>query len=141
MLKPDCIERRLIGTVLKRFETAGFEIVGCKMLALSRSLLRKHYAHIAAEPFFPELETFMSSRPVMIIVLQGENAAHQIRTMVGATCPQKAEAGTIRNNFGLDSIRNVCHAADSLPHAIDEIHLFFRAEEICDLLPQGTVTS
>ncbi len=130
LLKPDCVSKGHCGEVIKRFETAGFKIRGCKMMALEASVLREHYAHIADKPFFPEVETFMQSSPVIALALEGENAIEQVRVLLGPTDSQAAEAGSIRGDLGVDKMVNVCHASDSTEAAEVELKRFFAADEL-----------
>ena len=130
ILKPDCMERHLVGTVLARFEAAGFELQATKMIRLTPSLLREHYAHVAEKPFYPEIEAFMSSRPVIVAVLTGDNVIARVRELLGPTNSKVAPKGTIRGDFGTEMMRNVCHASDSPAAAEDEVRRFFRAEEV-----------
>jgi nucleoside-diphosphate kinase len=130
ILKPDCLNKHATGTVLHRFEEAGFEIVGCKMMHLSPALLREHYAHLAKLPFFPEIERFMGSRSVLIVILRGERAIDRVRELLGPTDSTKAPKGTIRGDLGTDKMANICHASDSPGAAAAEIQRFFKSEEI-----------
>lgn len=130
IFKPDCMEKRHVGNVLDRFEKAGFSIVGCKMTRLTPALLREHYAHVADKPFYPEIEQFMSSRPVIIMALQGPNVVQAVRDLLGPTDSRKAAKGTIRGDFGTEMMKNVVHASDSDENARLEIARFFRPEEI-----------
>ena len=133
IFKPDCISRRKIGATLARFEDLEFEVVACKMIALSPDVLRDHYAHIADKPFFPEIEGFMSSRPVIAAVLQGHGIIDRIRRIVGPTDSQEAPAGTIRGDWGTDKMLNIVHASDSAETARAEIQRFFNPEEIFEV--------
>jgi nucleoside-diphosphate kinase len=130
IFKPDCMEQRHVGNVLGRFENAGFAIVGCKMTQLTPAILREHYAHVADKPFYPEIERFMSSRPVIVMALQGENIVKKVRDLLGPTDSRKAEKGTIRGDFGTEMMKNVVHASDSGDNAKIEIARFFRPEEL-----------
>ncbi len=130
IFKPDCMEKRLVGTVLQRFEAAGFDVIGCKMMRLSSALLREHYAHVAAKPFYPEIEQFMSSRPVIALALRGENIVAKVRDLLGPTDSRKAAKGTIRGDFGTEMMKNVVHASDSVENGQIEIARFFKADEI-----------
>ena len=130
IFKPDCMEQRHVGNVLARFEKAGFSIVGCKMVRLNHAILREHYAHVAKEPFYPEIEKFMSSRPVIVMALQGEGIVQKIRELLGPTDSRKAAKGTIRGDFGSEMMKNVAHASDSAENAKTEIARFFKPEEI-----------
>ncbi len=130
ILKPDCMERRLCGTVLARFEAAGFEILASKMTRLTTAQLREHYAHVADKPFYPEIEAFMSSRPVIVAVLVGDNVISRVRELLGPTNSKVAPKGTIRGDFGTEMMRNVCHASDSPAAAEAEVHRVFRQDEV-----------
>jgi nucleoside-diphosphate kinase len=130
IFKPDCMEKRLVGTVLSRFEAAGFDVIGCKMTRLSPALLREHYAHVATKPFYPEIEAFMSSRPVIMIAMQGENIVQRVRDLLGPTDSRKAPKGTIRGDFGTEMMKNVVHASDSVDNAQAELARFFKADEL-----------
>jgi nucleoside-diphosphate kinase len=130
IFKPDCMEKRLVGTVLSRFEAAGFDVIGCKMTRLSAALLREHYAHVASKPFYPEIEAFMSSRPVIMVALQGENIVARVRDLLGPTDSRKAAKGTIRGDFGTEMMKNVVHASDSVDNAQAELARFFKPEEL-----------
>jgi len=124
------VEKRLVGTILARFEAAGFDVVACKMGRLSPALLREHYAHVATKPFYPDIEAFMSRRPVVLVALQGENVVQRVRDLLGPTDSRKAAKGTIRGDFGTDMMVNVAHASDSVENAHAELSRFFRPEEI-----------
>lgn len=130
IFKPDCMEKHLAGTVLSRFEAAGFDVVGCKMARLSSALLREHYAHVASKPFYPEIEAFMSERPVIMVALQGQDVVQKVRDLLGPTDSRKAAKGTIRGDFGTDMMKNVVHASDSVENAQAELARFFRPEEL-----------
>jgi nucleoside-diphosphate kinase len=130
IFKPDCMENRHVGNVLDRFEKAGFTIVGCKLIRLTPQVLREHYAHVADKPFYPEIEQFMSSRPVIVMALQGENIVLKVRDLLGPTDSRKAPKGTIRGDFGTEMMRNVVHASDSDENARIEVSRFFKADEI-----------
>lgn len=135
ILKPDCLDKKHVGEVLARFEQAGFSIVGCKMTVLTPSLLRVHYAHVTHLPFYPRLEQFMSSRPVIVLVIQGENVIARVREMLGPTDSKKAAPGTIRGDFGESGMINVAHASDSVENSRTEIERFFKPEEIFEIDP------
>ena len=132
LLKPDCVTGRKVGEVVKRFEDEGFQIRGCKMFNATPSLLRTHYAHIADKPFFPEVETFMQSTPIVALALAGDNAVDRVRELVGPTDSKKAEKGTIRGDFGVDVMVNIVHASDSPENAAIELDRFFQPGEIFD---------
>jgi nucleoside-diphosphate kinase len=126
ILKPDAFEKLKVGATLTRFEDAGFNLVAAKMLQLDSSLLKDHYSHIADKPFFPEIEEFMSCRPVLIIVLEGDSVIDRVRNLVGPTNSLAAPAGTIRGDWGTDMMRNIVHASDSAESATLEIARFFK---------------
>ena len=130
LLKPDCLEGRKCGEVLKRFEEAGFEVYGVKMMRLSDEILQEHYAHLTDLPFFPEIQSFMQSSPVVAIALRGENAIAHIREMVGPTDSTVADKGTIRGDFGQDKMQNVVHASDSIENGQAELKRFFADGEL-----------
>lgn len=119
------MKKKLMGTVLSRFEAAGFSVAGCKMMRLDSPLLKEHYAHIADLPFFPEIETFMASEPVVIMILEGEGVIEQVRYLLGPTDSTQAPPGTIRGDFGETVMVNVVHASDSPESAEAEIKRFF----------------
>ncbi len=122
--------QRHVGSVLSRFEGAGFTIVGAKMTRLTPALLREHYAHVASKPFYPEIEQFMSSRPVIVLALEGDNIVAQVRDLLGPTDSRKAAKGTIRGDFGTEMMKNVVHASDSDENAKIELARFFKPEEL-----------
>jgi nucleoside-diphosphate kinase len=130
ILKPDCLDKKHAGSVIDRFEKAGFEIVGAKMIRLSAEVLREHYAHVASKPFYPEIERFMSSRPVIVLALRGEDVVGRVRDLLGPTDSRKAAKGTIRGDFGTDMMTNVVHASDSDENAKVELARFFKAGEL-----------
>ena len=130
IFKPDCMEKREVGNVLDRFERAGFSIVGCKMVRLQPQILREHYAHVAHLPFYPEIEQFMSSRPVNVMALEGNSVVARVRDLLGPTDSRKAAKGTIRGDFGTEMMKNVVHASDSVENARTEIARFFQPTEI-----------
>ena len=125
LLKPDCLEAGNAGAVVSRFEDAGFVIRGARMIQLSDGVLAEHYAHLVERPFFPEIAGFMKSMPVLALVLEGEDAVARIRGLLGPTDSTQAPAGTIRGDMGTTSMRNVCHASDSVENAAIEVERFF----------------
>ena len=130
LLKPDCLEKKVAGQVIGRFEEKGYEIKASKMLLLDDDLLREHYAHVAELPFFPEIASFMSSRPVMALILEGNDVISGVRDLLGPTDSTTAPAGTIRGDLGTDRMKNVVHASDSEDSAAAEIQRFFGQEAI-----------
>ena len=125
ILKPDCMEKRIAGEVITRFENAGFDIVASKVMQLDGPILREHYAHVADLPFFPEIEAFMSSRTVMPMILRGDDVIAKVRALLGPTNSKEAPKGTIRGDLGTDMMRNVVHASDSPEAATAEKARFF----------------
>jgi nucleoside-diphosphate kinase len=132
LLKPDCVTKGHCGDVLQRFEKAGFRIRGCKMMRLSVEILREHYAHIASKPFFPEVEEFMQSSPVIALALAADGVIDKVRALAGPTDSKKAPAGTIRGDYGVDVMVNIVHASDSLEAAKAELARFFQPGELFD---------
>ncbi|MBM3228069.1 nucleoside-diphosphate kinase [Candidatus Peribacteria bacterium] len=130
LLKPDAIEKSICGKVIDRFERAGFRIRGCKMIRLSPAVLREHYAHIASKSFYPEVEKFMGSLPVIALVIEGEDIVAKVRDMLGVTDSRKAAPGTIRAELGVDQMVNVAHASDSVETAEMEVKRFFSEAEL-----------
>ena len=130
IFKPDCMQKRVVGTVLGRFEAAGFDVIGCKLVRLAPALLREHYAHVADKPFYPEIEKFMSSRPVIIMALQGKGIVQRVRDLLGPTDSRKAAKGTLRGDLGTDMMVNIAHASDSVENGKAEIARFFKADEL-----------
>jgi len=130
LVKPDGIQRGLVGEVLQRFEKKGLKVVGMKMMSLDEALLREHYAHIADKPFFPGVSKFMSSSPVVAICLQGLEVVNAVRLLVGITKAREAEAGSIRGDLAISVACNVVHASDSLETAKKEVPRFFKADEL-----------
>lgn len=132
LLKPDCITRRKVGEVIQRFEQAGFQIRGCKMFEASSGLLREHYAHLLDKPFYPELDAFMRSSPLIVLALAGEDSVDKLRAMIGPTDSKKAAKGTVRGDFGVDVMFNMVHASDSAENAAIELKRFFAPGELFD---------
>lgn len=130
MLKPDAVQRGLVGEIMERFESRGFKLVACKFMAASKELLKTHYADLSKKGFFPELIRYMSSGPVVPMVWEGLHAVKQGRTMLGATNPKDSDPGTIRGDLCVDVGRNVIHGSDSLESAAKEISLWFKPEEL-----------
>ena len=132
LLKPDCVERRLAGTVLSRLEQKGFRIVAMKMLSVTETLARQHYAEHLEKSFFPQLQAYITSNPVIALVLEGREVVATVRKMVGATNGIHAEPGTIRGDFAVSGQRNLVHASDSEASAQREIAIFFQPEELVE---------
>lgn len=132
MIKPDGVQRGLVGEVITIFEKKGFKIVGLKMLRISRELAERHYGEHKDKPFFKDLVEYITSGPVVAVVIEGKEAVSAVREMMGATDPLKAAPGTIRGRYGIDIGRNVVHGSDSPASAHREITLFFREEELIE---------
>jgi nucleoside-diphosphate kinase len=136
LFKPDAVQKNLVGTVLERFQGAGFAIRGMKMMELSDELLAEHYSHIADMPFFPAVREFMQESPVIALALSGEDVIAKVRDLLGPTDSCVAPEGTIRGDFGFKDadakMRNVCHASDSPESAEAELKRFFEDGEIFD---------
>ena len=130
LFKPDCVQKRLAGEVLKRFESEGFTVRGLKMMTLSDAVLREHYAHVADKPFFPEIVKFMQSSPVVALALEGDNIITRVRDLLGPTDSTAAPKGTIRGDFGESKMVNMCHASDSPEAAAAEVKRFFADGEV-----------
>jgi nucleoside-diphosphate kinase len=130
MLKPDAVLRRLMGAVLTRFEERGLKIVAAKMMAVSEELAKEHYGEHKEKPFFNDLVSYITSAPVLAMVIEGDDCISLIRKMVGATNPKEADLGTIRGDYALETGRNIIHASDSPASAKREIELFFEDSEI-----------
>jgi nucleoside-diphosphate kinase len=131
IIKPDATSRNLIGEIISRFEKNGLKVVASKMLQLSRDQAGGFYAEHEGKPFFDNLIDYMTSAPVLVQVLEGENAVMLNRSLMGATNPQEAEPGTIRADFAESIDANAVHGSDSLQSAEREIAYFFASEEIC----------
>ena len=124
MIKPDGVRRGLVGEVLRRFETKGFKILEMKQLTISPELSKRHYEEHVDKPFYPGLEAFITSGPVVAFVLEGTKAVSVVRKMVGVTDSAEAEPGTIRGDFSLEKGENIIHASDSVESAVREISNF-----------------
>ena len=132
MIKPDGVQRGLIGQIVARFETKGFKLVGMKLTCASDELVRQHYADLSGKGFFEGLVKYATSGPVCAMVWEGDNAVLTGRKMLGATKPFDSEPGTIRGDFCIDVGRNVCHGSDSVESANKEIALWFSDAELCN---------
>lgn len=130
MVKPDGVQRNVIGEVVKRFEQKGFKLVGAKLMQVSQELAETHYSEHKERPFFGELVDFITSGPVFAMVWEGENVISTARTMIGATNPQEANPGSIRGDFGVTVGKNIIHGSDSKESAEREINLFFKEDEL-----------
>jgi len=130
LLKPDAVQRGLVGQIVGRFERRGLKLVGMKMLRVTRSLGETYYAEHKGKPFFDSLIVYITAGPVVAMVLEGDGAVSAVRKMMGKTNSAEAEPGTIRGDLALTIGRNVIHGSDSTESAKREIPLFFRADEI-----------
>jgi len=138
LLKPDCVQRRLMGTIIKRFEDKGLNIVAMKMIRVTPELSRQHYAEHVEKPFYSSLEDFITAAPVLAMAIEGLEVITVVRDMVGATSGLKAAAGTIRGDFSSSRQMNLVHASDSQDSAARELELYFREEELCGYDPVAT---
>lgn len=138
LLKPDCIQRRLAGRVLSRFEDKGFNIVALKMMRITPALAKQHYAEHVEKGWYPTLEKFITGGPIVAAIVEGLESIRVVRDMLGATSGLKAAAGTIRGDFSSSRQMNLVHASDGPEAAKREIALYFKSEEICDFEPTIT---
>ena len=132
LVKPDGVQRGLIGTVIGRIESKGLKIAGLKLIHVSEELAKEHYGEHVARPFFGDLVSFITSSPVVALAIEGDNAVSVIRTLMGGTNPQEADPGTIRGDFGMTIGMNLVHGSDSVESAERELNLFFDKNEIVD---------
>lgn len=130
LLKPDCVQRRLIGRIISRFEEKSLDIVAMKLMQVTPELSKKHYAEHVEKPFYPGLEQFITGAPVVAMIVQGLEAIQVVRDMLGATSGLKAAPGTIRGDFSGSRQMNLVHASDGAEAAQREIDLYFTADEI-----------
>jgi nucleoside-diphosphate kinase len=138
LLKPDCIHRRLAGTILQRFEQKGLRLAAMKLLQPSRSLAEQHYAIHKGKPFYDSLLQFLTSGPTVALVLEGREAVAVARNLIGATDGAKAPPGTIRGDFAISVQNNLIHGSDSPENGAAEIALWFRPEELVSYHPVDT---
>jgi nucleoside-diphosphate kinase len=138
LIKPDAMERRLAGRLLSRFEEKGLAIVGMKLLQITPALSRQHYAEHVNKPFYPLVEKFITSGPVIALVAQGPEAISVVRAMLGATNGRQAAPGTIRGDFGVSRQMNLVHGSDGPDAARREIEIYFKPEEL--IAPQTALT-
>jgi nucleoside-diphosphate kinase len=135
MVKPDGVQRGLVGDVIRRFEAKGFKLVGLKLVSVSRELAEQHYGVHRERPFFGSLVDFIISAPVVAMVWEGKGAIASARKIIGATNPLDAEPGTIRGDFGVDIGRNLIHGSDGPDTAASEIALWFAESELANWEP------
>jgi nucleoside-diphosphate kinase len=135
ILKPDAVQRGLCGAIISRFEAKGLQIVGMKMMLISRALAERHYQPHQGKPFYEPLVSFMTRSPVIVMAVAGKEAIAVSRKMMGATFGSKAEPGSIRGDFGVSNAFNLIHGSDSADSAQRELALFFKPEELLDWTP------
>ena len=138
LLKPDCVQRRLVGRLIERFEQKGLRLAALKLVQASRTLAEKHYADHKGKPFYEPLLQFLTSGPTVAMVLEGREAVTVARAMMGSTDGAKAPPGTIRGDYGISVQNNLIHGSDSADNAAKEIALWFRPEEFVDYKPVDT---
>ncbi len=138
ILKPDCVQRRLIGRVIQRFEDKGLTIAAMKLIQITPDLAERHYAPHKGKPFYPGLIQYITSGPVVVMVVAGRNAIAIARKLMGKTFGFEAEPGTIRGDFGSSKTYNLIHGSDSPETAATEIALYFRPDEVLDYSPVDT---
>lgn len=130
LIKPDAIQRGLLGEIISRFEKKGLKLVGMKMMSLDEAILREHYAHIADKPFFSGVAKFMQSTPVIAMCWEGLEVVDTVRKITGITKARQAEAGSIRGDFAMSVSCNVIHASDTVENAQAEVKRFFKGDEV-----------
>ena len=130
LIKPDGIQRGLVGKICTRFEQKGLKLVAMKMISLDEAILREHYAHVADKPFFPGISKFMQSSPVIAMCWEGLEVVDAVRRITGITKARQAEAGSIRGDFAMSVSCNIIHASDSVDNAMLEVKRFFKDDEI-----------
>lgn len=135
LFKPDCVQRRLVGRVLSRFEDKGLNVIGMKMLHVTKELSARHYAEHVSKPFYPALESFITASPIIAAVIEGLEAIRVVREMLGATNGLKAAPGTIRGDYSSSRQMNLVHASDGPDAAAREIGLYFRPDELFGYAP------
>merc|ERR1712198_372742 len=137
MIKPDGVQRGIVGKIIQRFEQKGFQLIAMKFMQASVEHLEKHYADLAKKPFFPGLVKYMASGPVVAMVWEGLNAVKTGRVMLGETNPADSKPGTIRGDFCIHVGRNICHGSDAVESANKEIALWFGPEELTSWTPNA----
>lgn len=130
MIKPDAVQRNLVGEIISRIERKGLKLVGAKLMTVPQSLAEEHYAEHVERPFYGKLISFITSAPVFVMVVEGEDAVDVSRHIIGKTNPSDATPGSIRGDLGLTVGRNVIHGSDSVESAKREINLWFKEEEL-----------
>merc|ERR1712198_164197 len=137
MIKPDGVQRGLVGEIIKRFEQKGFQLVAMKFMQADEELLKQHSADLSSKPFFPGLIKYMGSGPVVPMVWQGAGVVKTGRVMLGETNPKDSKPGTIRGDYCVEVGRNICHGSDAVESAQKEIALWFKPEELTKYVPCG----
>ena len=132
LIKPNALQRGIVGDIITRFERKGLRLSGMKMLFMTDELVAEHYAHLVERPFFPYLKASMQAAPLIACCLEGAEAVETVRLMVGVTNSRKALPGTIRGDFSMSGEQNVVHASDSVENALVEINRFFNSAELYD---------
>ena len=130
LIKPDGVQRQLIGRILARYEERGLKVVGLKLVHVDRALAERHYDAHRAKPFFGGLVDFITSAPLVALALDGPNAISVVRAINGATRPHEAAPGTVRGDFALETAQNIVHASDGPEAAVAELDLWFRPDEL-----------
>ena len=130
IVKPDALNRGLVGEIITRFERKGIKLIGLKMVQLNNEILREHYSHLADKPFYPRIEEFMKGWPVIVMALEGLEVVESVRLITGDTMGRKADAGTIRGDLSMSVQTNIVHASDSVENAKQEVKRFFTDEEL-----------
>lgn len=130
MIKPDGVQRGLVGTIISRYEAKGLRIAAMKLMQVTDEMAKQHYAEHVEKPFFPGLLSYITSGPVVALVLEGKNAVAEVRKLNGATNPLEAACGTIRGDFAQEVGRNVVHGSDSVVSAEHEIAIYFGKDEV-----------
>lgn len=132
MLKPGVLQRRLVGTIIERIEEKGLKLIGLKLMTITQNVAEEHYAEHKGKPFFNDLISYITSGPVVAMVIAGEDAISRVRLLAGATKVEEAQPGTIRGDFAAVTTKNIVHASDSTASAEREIGLFFDSQQITD---------
>ena len=132
LLKPDAVQRGLVGKIIGRLEDRGLKIAGLKLMRMDMPLARRHYAEHVEKPFFPGMAEFMTSRPIVAMAIEGENAVEIVRKTMGATNPRDAAPGTVRGDWAVDIGKNLIHGSDSPESAVRELEIFFGDDELFD---------
>ena len=132
LLKPDAVQRGLVGKIIGRLEDRGLKIAGLKLMRMDMPLARRHYAEHVEKPFFPSVAEFMTSRPIVAMAIEGENVVEIVRKTMGATNPRDAAPGTVRGDWAVDIGKNLIHGSDSPESAVRELEIFFGDDELFD---------